>query len=340
MKKHLIALAVAGAVAAPVMAQNVTVYGTMDFSIQSVDTTSNGSFTRNSAENFATSRLGFKGSEDLGGGLKANFTLQASGSDTVTPFASAAEEMWVGLSGAFGEIRIGTTDMSGLQAVDASVSPEHGNLALNPKIDSGSATQYSGEQGADTNNVVRYISPVINGFQVDAGYTSGNASTATSDGNAAATSLLVSYVNGPISLYAGQHEIDGVGVGKKDYRALGARYNAGMAAVGFYTSKGDASTTSNDADVQNSVINLSVPLGNGLTALAASMKSKIQDTAYKAKGYQFGLKKALSKRTTVYGAYTSVTADGAAYVSWGPNAVQGTAGDDTKTMTVGISHSF
>src|SRR5690606_38043224 len=101
--------AVAGAMAAPLAAQaqgsNVQIYGLLQPSFDFVDNgDENGSFI-----NSNNSRLGFKGSEDLGGGLKAIFQLESS-----LEFDERGEgrnwmnrDSWVGLAGAFGSLTVG-----------------------------------------------------------------------------------------------------------------------------------------------------------------------------------------------------------------------------------------
>lgn len=118
------------AVAAPVAAQSsVTLYGVVDVSIESVK--GNDTLTRISSSNLNSSRLGFKGVEDLGGGLKAKFVLEtaisadtgANGGGTARFWDRAA---WVGLGGDWGEVRLGridsaialTADKIGTQAYD------------------------------------------------------------------------------------------------------------------------------------------------------------------------------------------------------------------------------
>ena len=83
MKKHLLALAALATVSGVAVAQNVTVYGFLDAGVYQ---TSNGSSTTgksmttmaNGGGHWFPSMLGFTGTEDIGGGLKANFNLQSS----------------------------------------------------------------------------------------------------------------------------------------------------------------------------------------------------------------------------------------------------------------------
>ncbi|MEY4724196.1 MAG: hypothetical protein RL043_345 [Pseudomonadota bacterium] len=77
MKKQLLALAVAGAIAAPAMAQNVTVYGTLDFGIGNKETSGANVTNSKDDDNLGSSVFGFKVTEDLGGGLKAMAVLES-----------------------------------------------------------------------------------------------------------------------------------------------------------------------------------------------------------------------------------------------------------------------
>jgi predicted porin len=110
MKKTTTTLAAAAllAIAAPAMAQSsVTLFGVIDLAARSVD---NGASQKQLATNgLNSSRLGFRGTEDLGGGLKANFWIEGSiDADT----GNATGQTWqrrstIGLQGGFGEVRFG-----------------------------------------------------------------------------------------------------------------------------------------------------------------------------------------------------------------------------------------
>ncbi len=121
MKKSLIALAALSAFAATAQAQSsVTVYGIIDTGYNSRENTSNanvvteskgisGSASSNVGE-AASNRIGFRGTEDLGGGLKANFVVE-SGMGQNSAFTIGGRAFWVGLQDAkMGELRIGRQD--------------------------------------------------------------------------------------------------------------------------------------------------------------------------------------------------------------------------------------
>ena len=109
MQKKLLALAVAGALAAPMAVQaqgsNVQIYGLLQPSIDFVD---NGDESGTSMQN-NNSRLGFKGSEDLGNGLKAIFQLESAVDfDDRSGTGFIRRDSWVGLAGSFGQLVAGT----------------------------------------------------------------------------------------------------------------------------------------------------------------------------------------------------------------------------------------
>nr|WP_297354381.1 porin [uncultured Caldimonas sp.] len=115
MKKSLLALAVLGAFAGAASAQsNVTIYGKLDLGLVKANDgesmlVGGPANDKLRLDQQAGSRLGFRGTEDLGGGLKANFLIE----HRFTPDNGAADgtfwngSSWLGLSGAFGEVRLG-----------------------------------------------------------------------------------------------------------------------------------------------------------------------------------------------------------------------------------------
>jgi predicted porin len=139
MKKSLVALAVLAASGASFAQSSVTAYGILDIwagTVKTEDGVAGTSLTQTKLDSGGVShdRWGFKGSEDLGGGLKANFNLEQgftldngahdAGSTGFNRYA------WVGLSGGFGEIKLGKTatafdDVNGASdaVFDSALSP-------------------------------------------------------------------------------------------------------------------------------------------------------------------------------------------------------------------------
>ncbi|PKO55512.1 MAG: porin, partial [Betaproteobacteria bacterium HGW-Betaproteobacteria-21] len=115
MQKKLIALAVAGLMSAPVFAQsNVTIYGIVDMGYKNLGNNVNSAVGNRSAIDsgqYSGSRLGFRGTEDLGNGLKASFVLETGINVDNGGFnqgnTAFARQSFVALSGGFGTVALG-----------------------------------------------------------------------------------------------------------------------------------------------------------------------------------------------------------------------------------------
>ena len=281
MKKHLIAAAVAGVLAAPAMAQ-VSVYGIMDLAVRSSSPDVGPSTTTLVSGSFYTSRLGFKGTEDLGGGLKASFTLEGkvNADDGATTLGN--RESSVALSGEFGAITLGRTDTSQSEAVELVAHfANMGNFGLN-----GTALanpEYTGDQP----NTIRYTSPSMGGVTLQVGTSLGDERADGEDLN----SISLAYAAGPLSIAVGFDD-----AGDDDYQTIGARYNAGAFAVGFHTGKRDTAT-----DVEVMGLSAMINLGSGMAAHVGLRTLESGTNEYKTTN--LGVSKALSKRTTLVGMY-------------------------------------
>lgn len=116
MKKSLLALAVLGAFAGVAQAQsNVTLYGSIDAGLRrvdKVDAAGNSRITMGSNGTYQSNRIGFKGVEDLGGGLNAHFTLETGFNSGTGAFDNTTSQLFrrtasVGLGGAWGSLDLG-----------------------------------------------------------------------------------------------------------------------------------------------------------------------------------------------------------------------------------------
>jgi predicted porin len=303
----------------------------------------------------SSSRLGFRGTEDLGGGLKAGFVLEAAinagngqvgttqtttttatSNDAATAFDRAA---YVSLSSAtFGELRLGRQDVTAANDIDTTVS-QMGNMGnFGPSLDGSVAI------GDNINNAVVYISPAFNGFQLQAGYASANSQASTGLTTEATTgdvtAYMVSYAQGPLRLFAAQQEEKAVAASaNKEETILGAAYDAGFASFGIAYSDGD------DGTVKRKQTNYTVAvpvkaLGSGVKLHAGYLVNADKDTAdADVATTRLAITKAMSKRTTLYAAYSSADYD-ATYTT--PTSATNTAlrGKTVVTTAVGLVHTF
>jgi predicted porin len=208
MKKSLLALAVLGAFAGVAHAQSsVTIYGIIDTGIVYQSKVATGTGT-NTGSKFSLnsgviqgSRLGFKGTENLGGGLSAVFNLEAGfsndtgalqGSDAVSSSNLFRRKSVAGLAGGFGSVLLGRqTDFADTIASYTSVN------------DFGGWTGNVGHnldrlEGTRTNNSISYTTNNINGLTGNLLYGFGEQAGSTSAGQAFGAGL--KYDNGPLGL--------------------------------------------------------------------------------------------------------------------------------------------
>jgi predicted porin len=330
------------AVVAGAQAQSsVSVYGVLDVNYASIDTTA--ADTVQSKDGLATSRLGFRGTEDLGSGLKAEFQLEAqldlgagtTGGTFATDAATGTaktfnRESWVGLNSAsLGSVRLGTTDVTDTVNIDAAVS-QAGNLALT-----------AATLGNNNQKVVRYTTPTFAGFTAQVGYSNGDTTATAETTTNRVTSAFVKYEAGNLGLYAGQETKKIDGAYEQDTRVFGAKYDFGFMSVGAVYNVTDATSQSTN-ELKQTRVSVAAPvaaLGSGVKAHVIYFKDSSDadanitiagTTATKASdGYKLALTKAFSPRTTGYVAFVDQEYSLAA-----------NSASDAKSYLIGVNHKF
>lgn len=207
MKKSLLALAVLGSFAAAAQAQtSVTIYGVADAGVfyQNKAGANNNSLFAVNSGGLSGSRLGFKGTEDLGGGLKANFQLEA-GFNLDTGTAAQQENTGtglfsrtstVGLSGGFGSVNIGRqTDFAYSGTAGGMATFSH--AAYVNKFSSFDGNTQARLQGDRTNNSIRYDMPQFGGLNGGVMFGLGEQAGGGTAGQVYAAGL--KYDNGPLA---------------------------------------------------------------------------------------------------------------------------------------------
>jgi len=209
MKKSLLALAVLGAFAGAAQAQSsVTIYGIVDTGVTYTSKAQTPAGGTNTGSKFAMnsgviqgSRIGFKGVEDLGGGLNAVFNLETgfnndngalNGQDSATSNNLFRRKSVVGLNGGFGTVLLGRqTDFADTISAYTAVNDFGGVIA-----NSGSALNRL--QGTRTNNSINYTTNNLSGFTGNLMYGFGETAGKTSAGQS--FGLGGKYDNGPLGL--------------------------------------------------------------------------------------------------------------------------------------------
>ena len=305
MKKSLIALAVLAASGAAMAQSSVTLYGVLDTGL----TYSKGEesvYGMTHVGGNVNSRLGFRGVEDLGNGLKATFNLEAGmGVDDGNNYMDKDSNgmafrrtSTVGLAGNFGEVRLGRMLTSSYLAVsryDAFGDTGIGaSLAWNiPQ------TGYAPR----TENAISYTSPNFSGFKIGAEYGFGEKQKAR---DSRYFGMGATYDNGPLSLGLGydrlnSNTMDGL-LAASDLKTvhLGGAYNFGVAKLlAFYKQ----SKVSNAPKFKTFGLGVSAPVGAAGEVRASYNNYKISDDNGKANQLSLGYVHNLSKRTALYGTY-------------------------------------
>jgi predicted porin len=337
MKKSLLALAILGAFAGVASAQtNVTVYGLVDAGVTFEGGGAAGSVTKLATGVQSGNRLGFKGTEDLGGGLKANFQIESGFDlDTGTGRQGAlfGRQAWVGLSGGFGAVGLGRQYTPLFIALD-SVDPFGTGLA-------GATTNLMYAGPVRANNAITYSTPAMGGFSANVLYGLGEVA-----GNNSANrniGLSVGYANGPVAIVlAHENQADATNTNKNKTTLLGGTYDFGVAKLhaGYEAEKLDAA----GGDFRDVMVGVSAPIGAG-TILASYIQKKDRASNSDRGGKQFalGYTYALSKRTNFYTAIAQIRNDSQGTNVVGDASSGGSApaaGENSRAFNIGIRHKF
>lgn len=344
MKKSLIALA-ALAASGFVMAQSsVTMFGIVDTGLAHVSTSGQSSTGLLHSGN-STSRLGFRGVEDLGGGLKAGFWLEGAiqpdtgggaGGGAVGPGFEFKRRSTVQLSGNFGEVRLGrelTAGYTGVSGYDV-----FGQVGL-------AAIQgMSSSAGSRVSNGVSYLTPGnLGGFSAMAHYGFGESTVSNSTNRY--VGLNVGYNNGPLSIGASYDKQNGAPASTyRKHAAVGASYNFGVVKPSALYLR--SSTDNNVGEYAIWALGVTAPVGPGKIAASYTrydQKGTNADSNAFAVGYVYDL----SKRTAVYGTIARMqNKNGAAMNLSGAGGAGGigapvaAAGRNVTGYQVGVRHNF
>ncbi|MDQ1811924.1 porin [Massilia sp. CCM 9210] len=345
MNKYV--FAVCGIFCNVAMAQSsVTVYGVADAALVKESGGVAGSVTKMVGGVEGGSRIGFRGTEDLGGGLAAIFTLEMginldSGTSAQGGLAFG-RQAFVGLSSKAGTLTLGrqyTPLFLTLSAIDP----------FQAFSTAGSAANLMSNAGIRMNNTVKYASSPVNGFSGELAYGLGETAGNSSAGRQLGAGL--AYVRGPLSLRLGYANVNSIPVatalttgkttligGVYDFKvvkiSLGVASNKGTVNVNTRVDPNRA------AKSRDTILGLTVPVGAGNIRASAIMK---QDRRTNRDARQLGLayNYFISKRSDVYVAYARIRNDalpGAIGFYTVGNATEAGGGD--RAFNVGMRHSF
>lgn len=375
MKKTLVAAACVGACFAAQAQSSVTLFGIIDSGVAHISGTGAGHSTGLVAGGNSSPRLGFRGTEDLGGGLNASFWLEGGIANDVGGGASQTtgfdfmRRSTVSLSGKFGEIRLGRDyamnywymvpfDAFGQRGLGTIENSGNGRLGVLSYLRTG--------------NSVAYFTPDnLGGFSAGVQYAFGEqSSTKATTANAAGISTSaanattdstnnyygakVGYSSGPLNVGGSygvfQDAVRTVGTSfyATDYKIgnIGATYDLGVVKPSIYYQServgGRATIASMKFDTL--AVGATAPLGAGVVrAQFARYNQSNSGTDFNkvALGYIYFL----SKRTRLYADVARLNNKGASNASLTNMSASvasptPTAGGNSTGITFGVVHSF
>lgn len=317
MKKSLIALAVLGLSGAAMAQSSVTLYGVADAGIGKIeagsglakpenDASDKTEFISGSMMNNGTSRLGVRGVEDLGGGLKAGFQFETgldldNGAQTDTAFWARQANVWLG--GNWGTVKLGR------QYTPSYLTTTTFELTGDALYSVLANTYKFAGTGRRTNSAFAYVTPNMGGFSAAVAFVSKNDLGT----NKNAWDLGLMYKNGPIGVGLSANKVAN---SKTNYQ-LGGKYNLGnFALAASYTQASDQAQRRR----RGFGVGASANFGAFTATLDLTRDTKNESAGKKYTNGVAELKYALSKRTFVYGAFLRL--------------------DDTNNYGIGVRHNF
>lgn len=367
MKKTIISLAVLAAASNIASAQSsVTIYGVVDAGIVSERGALAGSDVKLSSGVGSASRLGFRGTEDLGHGLSAVFVLESGFNvDTGTSDVSGSlfnRQAFAGLkSTTVGGLTFGRQYTPYYNTLSQVADPFGGGYA-------GTAKNLL-PANVRTSNAIVYATPTVSGFNGDLSYSLGEQAGNNTAGRQIGAS--VAYVNGPLTarlaynnrnsdaIAAGSSPASYPGSGRNLLLAANYDFAVAKAFLAYGEDKGFNSSVINGAiaatpqfkvnafgagnvtastDSTDFIVGATAPVFTVGTIMASYVR-KNDKTALNQDATQFGIGylHALSKRTSAYVAFAKVKNNNGGSYTVGSNAEAGT-GD--KAFNLGLRHSF
>ena len=346
----LVLAGAAGAAQAQAQAA-VRIYGIMDAAIVGERGGKEGAVTKVTSGAAAASRIGFKGSDDLGGGLSAFYTLEMgvkidSGQVDATGTLFNRQAL-VGLKGGFGAVALGRQYTPWHNTLVQVIDPFNTGYA-------GTAKNLFPHFGSNirTSNTVTWFSPRVRGLDVELAYSAGEQSDSSGKRQFGGA---VGFVDGPLTLRLAYNSRNGdaaSGFVRSRNTLLGAQFRLTSLTLhaGYGIDRGpDASPLGNpnnpyggvaptpSSDGREVLLGVAVPIGQG--KLMASVMHKDDRTAFNQDGSSWGIGylHTLSKRTGLYASYAHIRNRNGAGFTVANNTEAGTGNTG---YNLGIRHSF
>ncbi|MDP3349897.1 MAG: porin [Hydrogenophaga sp.] len=351
MKHSLTALSILATSAGAYAQSSTTLFGVVDASVTRLSSDS-ASVTGLSSGEQSSSRIGFRGVEDLGGGLKASFWLEGSVAlDNGGTSLRFDRRSTVGLMGGFGEVRLGRDKLASYLNVetfdpfgDIGVAGNGANNML------GNATVAAGTQEGShskrANNILSYLIPKMGAFHGQVQYGFGErASNEPNNSRGNFVSARVGYQSSPLDIALGYAQLKAGNASQEViYNAfnLGASYNLGFVKPMLLI----ATERGAGRSVNAYTLGASAPVGQSGEFRIGYTRFDVRDQV-DANSSKLGLGyiHTLSKRTAIYGLLARVSNDSNANRGFAVSSSSLVSpliapGDNATGYSIGVRHSF
>ena len=360
MKKSLVALAVLATASTASAQSSVTLFGIVDTAVGYVDNANaaGDSVYGLTTSGNATSRLGFRGVEDLGGGLKAGFWLEGEifGDNGNANGFNFQRRSTVSLMGGFGEVRMGrelTPSYSKTSSYDlfgqTGIGRFMGWRDWASNSDFGTAVSTADASNVRSSNMISYYTPNFGGLTAGLGYGFDEQTTGKAGRYVGG---YVAYDNGPLSLAASYDQRDlvlnvgvpvvGSAVLDRDTFTLGGSYDLNVVKLNAIVQQSKYKALGESEKVNAYALGVSAPVGAGEVKLQYALyDNKLIES--KAHHISLGYVHNLSKRTAVYGtvSYMDNKDDSNLGLQAKNLSTNGPGRGESQTgVQVGIRHSF
>jgi len=311
MKKTLIAMAVAGVVAAPIASADVAVSGKVEQNFTWTDSSTSASDEMVGGSDVL---LVFKASEDLGNGLSAFADIRSDYDGDAG--AQNTLDTKVGLTGGFGTVVVGRME-------DFS---EGKVLSMVDVFGGGTGVELGGDNATRQDNGFAYVSPSFSGLTIGvAGYALDDTANDIEDVDA--TDVALMYANGPVVVNLSQEEYkDDTGADNEEITSLGVSYAAGDLKVAAVYQDIDNAANVATSDHEDVMIAATYNMGGNNSIAVGWNENELTTGATEKNTTAVEFRHNFSSRTR---AYIGMTSDDFA-----------TTADETDEVYVGLEHSF
>lgn len=348
MQKKILALTLAGMACTNAMAQsNVTIYGLVDAGFAHYKSDGSQSVHAIDSSLSMGSRLGFKGTEDLGNGTKALFVLEyALANDVSGALGSAskwsgtlARQQFVGLSGNYGTVKAGRLQGAAFTWA-CSYSPNTGGF-FGTDMRIGAQTNLTCATAGRMDNSVAYISPSFGGLTMELNH---SRMTETGGSDNYTNTLGATYAAGPLNIGVvynaiNRNKIVGTtpALDVTEY-GVGASYD--FSVVKLFATYASNKVNGSGAETKYQLGATAPVGGNGVVSASYAANSMIGNNT-DSTAWSLMYTHNLSKRSALYGGYVRVSNESAAARGVGsPTDATPVLGGDSSGFALGMRHSF